>query len=99
VKKPNPITLDPLIHEAARLAILAVLKECDSASFTFLAATTALTRGNLSTHLAKLVAADYVHEEKQIADRKPLSTYKLTATGRAAFLKYQRDWKLLTGMK
>ena len=56
--------LDPLIHEAARLQIVAVLNECDLADFNFLLGTTRLTRGNLSTHMLKLVTAGYVEEQK-----------------------------------
>jgi DNA-binding HxlR family transcriptional regulator len=87
--------LDPLIHESARLSIVAVLAECDWASFNFLLTTTELTRGNLSTHLRKLVEASYVQERKDIVDRKPLSEYRLTKNGRDAFKKYQRAWKSL----
>ena len=54
--------LDPLIHEVARLVIVSVLNECESADFNFLLGTTGLTRGNLSAHMAKLVAAGYVEE-------------------------------------
>jgi len=92
----DPVALDSVIHEAARLAIVSVLNECGSASFTFILGTTGLTRGNLSTHAAKLVAAGYVEEKKQIVDRKLLTEYRLTDVGRKAFSRYRAQWIRLT---
>jgi DNA-binding transcriptional ArsR family regulator len=88
--------LDPLIHEASRLVIVSVLNECESADFNFLLGTTGLTRGNLSTHMAKLVAAGYVKETKQFVNRKQLTQYRLSPPGRDAYTKYRADWISLT---
>jgi DNA-binding MarR family transcriptional regulator len=88
--------LDPLIHEASRLVIVSVLSECESADFNFLLGATNLTRGNLSAHAARLVAAGYVAEQKQFIDRKPCTQYQLTPAGRAAFRTYRAAWKRLT---
>jgi DNA-binding MarR family transcriptional regulator len=85
-----------LIHEASRLVIVSVLNECESADFNFLLGTTGLTRGNLSTHMAKLVAAGYVEETKQFVNRKQLTQYKLSPAGRDAYKKYRADWINLT---
>jgi len=52
--------IDRLVHEPARLSILAVLNVVDRADFTFLLRQTGLTRGNLSSHLSKLEEASYV---------------------------------------
>src|SRR5271169_1021572 len=90
------MVLDPVIHEAARLAIVSVLSESGSASFNFVLGTTGLTRGNLSAHAAKLVAAGYVDENKRIVDRKLLTEYRLTKAGREAFERYRADWSRLT---
>jgi DNA-binding PadR family transcriptional regulator len=76
--------------------IVSVLAECDVADFNFLLGTTSLTRGNLSTHMARLVAAGYVEETKEFVDRKPHSEYRLTAAGRAAFRRYRQAWRRLT---
>jgi DNA-binding MarR family transcriptional regulator len=88
--------LDHLIHEASRLLIVSVLNECESADFNFLLGTTGLTRGNLSTHMAKLVAAGYVEETKQIVNRKQLTQYRLSTGGRKAYKNYRADWINLT---
>ena len=96
---PSPSTgagLDPLIHEGSRLMIVSVLAECDVADFNFLLGTTGLTRGNLSTHVARLVAAGYVAETKEFIDRKPHTEYRLTSAGRAAFKRYRNAWRRLT---
>ena len=95
----QPVVLDPVIHEAARLAIVSVLSECGSASFNFVLGTTGLTRGNLSAHAARLVAAGYVEESKRIVDRKLLTEYRLTAAGREAFDHYRTVWTRLTSGK
>ncbi|MBE3070877.1 MAG: transcriptional regulator [Planctomycetes bacterium] len=89
--------LDPLIHEAARLVIVSALAECDVADFNFLLGTTGLTRGNLSVHMSRLVAAGYVEETKEFVDRKPHTEYRLTAAGRGAFARYRKAWRQLTG--
>lgn len=94
-----PAPFDPLIHEASRLVIVSVLNECESADFNFLLGTTGLTRGNLSTHMAKLVLAGYVDETKQFVNRKQLTQYRLTPAGRAAYTKYRADWTALTSGK
>ena len=88
-----PPQLDPLIHEAARLLIVSVLNQCAVASFGFLLQTTHLTRGNMSTHLAKLVDAGYIDEKKEIVGRRPRTEYSLTARGRTAFKRYRTDWQ------
>ena len=52
--------IDKLIHEPARLMIMAHLYVVESADFLFLMRQTNLTFGNLSSHLSKLEKADYV---------------------------------------
>jgi len=89
--------LDGLIHEAARLVIVSVLNECETADFNFLLATTDLTRGNLSAHMKRLVDAGYVQERKEFLDRKPHTEYRLTRDGRRAFQAYKKAWRQLTG--
>lgn len=89
--------LDPLIHEAARLTIVSVLHEGDWIDFSFLLSASGLTKGNLSTHIAKLVAAGYVEERKEFVDRRPRTSYRLTKACRAAFRQYRATWQRLTG--
>lgn len=80
--------LDRTIHSRIRLAVLSVLAAVESAKFTHLRDQVNTTDGNLSTHLGKLEEAGYVEVEKSFEDRKPVSRYRLTDEGRAAFREY-----------
>jgi DNA-binding transcriptional ArsR family regulator len=89
--------LDDVIHSRIRLAIMAVLVAVDQAEFTFLKEKVNATDGNLSVHLKKLDEAGYVSVHKRFVDRKPLSSYKLTAKGRRAFELYVERLECLIG--
>ncbi len=81
--------VDRLIHEPARLAIVAVLATVDAADFKFLRTATGLTNGNLSAHVGKLEEAGYVSSEKRFLGKKPNTVYRLTEAGREAFRLYR----------
>lgn len=80
--------LDEVIHSRIRLAVMAILGSVDDAEFTYLRDKVNATDGNLGTHLRKLEDAGYVAVKKSFVDRKPVSRYRLTATGREAFRRY-----------
>jgi DNA-binding MarR family transcriptional regulator len=82
--------IDRVIHEPARLMIMAHLYVVDSADFLFLMRQTGLTFGNLSSHMAKLEGAGYIEVVKDFVDRKPHTMLRVTARGRAAFEEYRR---------
>jgi DNA-binding transcriptional ArsR family regulator len=75
------LVFDRLVHEPGRLAILTVLSSVTDADFVFLQRTTGLTKGNLSSHLAKLEEAGLVTIEKRFVRKKPNTKVALTATG------------------
>jgi DNA-binding MarR family transcriptional regulator len=83
--------IDRLVHEPARLMILAVLYVVESADFVFLMRQTGLTKGNLSSHMSKLEAAGYIEIKKEFVDKIPRTLLRLTDTGRAAFESYRQD--------
>jgi len=85
--------VDKIIHEPARLMIMAQLYVLDSADFLFLKQQTDLTWGNLSSHVSKLENAGYVQVEKEFVEKKPHTMIHLTEKGRAAFNEYQRTMK------
>ena len=88
----HPIAeIDRLIHEPARLMILAYLYVVESADFLFLMHQTGLTHGNLSSHMSKLEAAGYIEIVKEFVDRKPHTMLQLTDKGRTAFQKYRQS--------
>ena len=82
--------LDKLIHEPGRLAIMSYLEVVEEVDFLFLLDQTGLTRGNLSSHMAKLETAGYVEVDKTFVEKIPRTTYRLTPAGREAFLEYRR---------
>jgi DNA-binding MarR family transcriptional regulator len=88
-----PDGFDRIIHEPARLKIMATLYVVESADATFLMKQNGLTWGNLSSHMAKLEDAGYVEVEKEFVERKPHTMLKLTRKGRAAFKAYRESMK------
>lgn len=90
---PSIPTIDKLIHEPARLTIMAHLFVVESVDFLFLQRQTGLTWGNISSHVSKLEKAGYVIVEKEFIDKKPHTTIKLTAEGRTAFKEYKMNMK------
>lgn len=89
----NLADLNRLIHEPGRLAIVALLAVVAEADFLYLMNETGLTKGNLSSHLAKLEAAGYVKIEKTYRQKIPLTVCSLTEAGRAAFSQYRATLK------
>jgi DNA-binding MarR family transcriptional regulator len=81
--------LDRTLHEKARLGILtALVTQRDGLAFTDLARLCALTDGNLSRHLDVLAEEGLVQIAKTFANRRPLTTCKMTAAGRKRFREY-----------
>ena len=83
--------IDRLIHEPARLMILAILYVVESADFLFLMRQTGLTRGNLSSHIAKLETAGYIDIKKEFVGKIPHTLLRLTGRGREAFETYRHS--------
>jgi DNA-binding MarR family transcriptional regulator len=81
--------LDRLIHEPARLMIAATLYLVEEADFLYLQDQTQLTKGNLSSHLAKLEEAGYLEIEKTYRGKIPMTVCRLTKKGRASFRAYE----------
>lgn len=85
--------IDRLIHEPARLQIIALLYVLESADFVFITQQTGLTWGNLSAHVTKLEEGGYVKVEKGYKGRRPQTMLSLTARGRKAFQTYRQSMK------
>jgi DNA-binding transcriptional ArsR family regulator len=94
------VSLEKLIHEPSRLAILTILSGVKEADFKFLLRMSELTRGNLSVHLSKLEEAGYVKVKKRFIDKKPNTVYSLTKEGGKAFNNYLKNMgKIIKGKK
>jgi len=86
----NPLAdLDQIIHAPARLRILMMLYVVESLDYVFLKNQTAMSWGNLATHLNKLEDAGYIGVKKGYQGKKPQSQILLTPQGRTAFRNYK----------
>jgi DNA-binding transcriptional ArsR family regulator len=88
--------LDKLIHEPARLAILTILSDVESADFLALQRLTGLTSGNLSVHLSKLADGKLITYDKRIVGKKTRTQVRITAAGQKAL---ERHWSRLESFR
>ena len=87
--------IDKIIHEPARMKIMANLYFVESMDAIFLLRQTGLTWGNLATHTKKLESAGYVKVKKEFIKRKPHTMFILTKKGKDAFEVYTKKMKHL----
>lgn len=81
--------LDRVIHEKARLGVLASLvAHPKGLAFADLKSLCGLTDGNLSRHLQVLQEAGLVAIRKGYEGNRPLTTCRLTPDGRRRFVDY-----------
>jgi len=87
--------VDELLLSKIRLGIVAELLTSEWIAFPALLKALQTTNGNLGSHLAKLVDAGYVQEEKTFVDRRPQTRYRLSESGRNAFVAHVRQMQSL----
>lgn len=87
----NISDLDRVIHEPARLILMALLSSVASADFLFLLKESKLTKGNLSVQLSRLEEAGYIEIEKTFRGKIPHTEYRLTKKGKSAFDQYRKS--------
>ena len=92
---PGLDDIDRVIHEPARLLLVAHLAVVDEADFVYLSARTGLTDGNISSHAAKLAECGYVRIDKALVGGRTRTTYSLTADGKKALDAYRDTMQLL----
>ena len=85
--------VDRLVHEPARLVVMAHLYVVESADYMFLMRQAGLTWGNLSAHLSKLEEAGYIQIEKTYRGKRPYTLVRLSEKGRAVFKNYMKQMK------
>ncbi|OGO23688.1 MAG: hypothetical protein A2Y54_01885 [Chloroflexi bacterium RBG_16_51_16] len=83
--------LNRVIHEPARLILVALLSSVESADFLFLLKQSNLTKGNLSVQLSRLEQAGYVLIKKTFRGKIPHTEYRLTERGKSAFEHYRKS--------
>jgi DNA-binding MarR family transcriptional regulator len=83
---------DEVVHQPVRLRVMAALSACDpndeGLDFAQLKKLTGATDGNLGAHLDHLARAGYVEVAKAFVARRPRTTVKASAQGRAAFARH-----------
>ena len=85
--------LNRIIHEPARLMVVALLAAVEEADFQYLHQATQLTKGNLSVHLSKLEGAGYIEIQKTFRGKYPLTVCRLTERGRGVLDNYRKVMK------
>lgn len=78
------IDLDDVVHQRARLGILAVLMEVRDAEFTYLRRLLEVTDGNLGRHLEVLEREGLINIVKGFEGRRPKTRVHITVAGRRA---------------
>jgi DNA-binding transcriptional ArsR family regulator len=97
---PGPLSeMDRLIHEPARLLIVALLAEVKEADYLYIQRETGLTKGNLSSHLDKLEKAGYIEIEKAFRGKIPLTILRISRRGSVAFKAYRKQMSALLNGK
>ena len=94
-KKHPLLSINKLVHEPARLLILAQLYVVESVDFIYLLQKTGMTQGNLSSHLNKLEAAECITVTKEFVGKKPHTLLTMTDNGKIAFQNYIISMKYL----
>lgn len=89
--------LDPVIHQATRLRIMAALQRSREATFTGLRDALGLTDGNLASHAAKLEEAGYLASRRALSALGFELRYRITPEGDAAFRGYVEELLGLLG--
>src|SRR6202789_1136327 len=83
---------DDVIHQPIRLRVVAARTACNPSqggrASTHLTQLTGAADGNLGAHLDHLARAGYVEVTKAFVARRPRSTVKASAQGRAAFARH-----------
>lgn len=90
--------LDPLLEHRLRLAACVLLARSDAINFARFKEVLDATDGNLGAQLRKLEDAAYVTATKRFEQRRPVTWYRLTATGRRALQRHLAGMRELMAM-
>ncbi|MHC4586197.1 MAG: transcriptional regulator, partial [Planctomycetota bacterium] len=78
-----------------RLGAMTALQIDGKLDFTTLKKRLQVTDGSLGIHLQKLEEIKYIKSKKAFVGRRPKTTYRLTAAGRKALIKYLESMQKL----
>lgn len=88
-------SINRIVHEPVRLAILKTLCSAKEVDFNFLLTILGVTKGNLASHIEKLQTAGYLSVKKEFRGKMPHTTYRVTPAGRREFRRYWNNMKEL----
>jgi DNA-binding MarR family transcriptional regulator len=80
--------LNKAFENRIRLGIMSILMVNEAVSYKHLKETLGVTDGNLASHLKALEKVDFIVVLKSFVDRKPHTTYSVSAIGKKAFKKH-----------
>lgn len=89
-KNRDLATIDRLVFEPRRFAMLNVLSGGGKADYPFLQYMTRLSMGALATHLSKMEQAGLIEVHKEFVSRKPKTFVIITPAGKYALVDF---WK------
>jgi len=85
------VIIDDLLHEPARLRLLAFLSVVKRTDFTYLLKLSGMSKGNLSVQMNKLGDAEMVRIDKSFQGNRPRTVYQLTDRGKKALRAYKKN--------
>ena len=89
--------LDPAFEHRARLAIAVLLARHEEISFARFKQELALTDGNLGAQLRRLEEDGYLQLRRDFVERKPVTWYALSKSGRKALDKHLSALRAVIG--
>ena len=89
--------LDTLLHQPARLSIMAALAAAQEVEFAVLKDAINISDSLLSRYIGMLEDAKYIHVRKGHVGKRPRTWLSLTATGRKAFSEYVETLRKIVG--
>ena len=90
--------MDPVIHQAIRLRVMAILQRNRDVSFVALRDALGATDGNLDAHGAVLRQAGYIEVRRRLGPGGFAVHYRITPAGAAAFQAYARELQEILGV-
>ena len=90
---------ETLVVNPGRLRILTALADTPREEFVALRSRTRLTDGNLAAHAKRLHTGGLIAIDKQFRDGKPVTSFMLTHSGRAALEEHARQLLAAVGVE
>lgn len=90
--------LDPALEHRVRLAVCVLLSRTEMINFSRFKELLQQTDGNLGALLRTLEVAGYISLRREFADRKPVTWYRLSPSGRRALQRHLAGLKKIVNL-